>query len=88
VLAGLGRRDEAFKWLEEDYKVRSGDLPHISWHPAFQSFHGDPRFDDLLGRMGLEPSTNKNEQITKRSAFQAEHSGSRKSQSRFSGGAP
>jgi len=86
VLAGLGRRDEALKWLEEDYKVRSGDLPHISWHPAFQSFHGDPRFDDLLGRMGLEPSTNKKEQITKRSAFQAEVSGSRKTHAQLSGG--
>lgn len=55
VYAGLGLKDEAFKWLEEDFKVRSGDLPQISWHPAFQSLHGDQRFNNLLGRMELEP---------------------------------
>jgi serine/threonine-protein kinase len=87
VYAGLDRKDEAFKWLEEDYKLRSGDLPHISWHPAFKSLHGDPRFNDLLRRMGLEPRTNNNEQVARRSAFQSEPSGSRKSQAQFSGGA-
>jgi serine/threonine-protein kinase len=55
IYAGLGRKDDAFEWLEKDYKIRSGDLPHISWHPAFSSLHGDPRFEDLLRRMGIAP---------------------------------
>jgi serine/threonine protein kinase len=86
VYAGLGHNDEAFMWLEEDYKVRSGDLPHISWHPAFKSLQGDPRFNDLVRRMGLEPRTDN--ETPKPAAIQAELTGRRKGNAQFSGGAP
>lgn len=57
VYAGLGRMDEAFEWLEKDFQARSGDLPYITWHPAFKSLRKDPRYVDLLRRMELLPKT-------------------------------
>jgi TolB-like protein/Tfp pilus assembly protein PilF len=50
VYAGLGEKDQAFRWLEEDNKdceVPSG-LKH---DPLFDVLHSDPRFQDLLRRM-------------------------------------
>lgn len=56
VYAGLEEKDKAFEWLEKDYKDRSGDLPYVSWHPAFDSLRDDPRYEDLLRRMCLRPT--------------------------------
>jgi serine/threonine protein kinase/Tfp pilus assembly protein PilF len=55
VYSGLGETDKAFYWLEQDLINKSGDLPNLSWHPAFKSLRGDPRFVDLLRKMGLKP---------------------------------
>jgi tetratricopeptide (TPR) repeat protein/predicted Ser/Thr protein kinase len=65
VYAGLGQKEAAFEWLEKDYDVHSGDLPHISWHPAFKSLHGDPHYNDLLRRMNLQPQTESGEETLK-----------------------
>jgi tetratricopeptide (TPR) repeat protein len=53
VYAGLGDRDRAFEWLEKDFKDRSGKLAEIRWQIQFESLRDDPRFADLLKRMGL-----------------------------------
>lgn len=55
VYAGLGENKKAVEWLEKDFVSRSGDLPHISWHPALKSLHNDPDFINLLQRIGLKP---------------------------------
>ncbi|HYW74580.1 MAG TPA: tetratricopeptide repeat protein, partial [Pyrinomonadaceae bacterium] len=55
VYAGLGDKDQAFAWLEKDFQHRSGQLPFIVWWPNFDSMRSDPRFDDLVHRMGLTP---------------------------------
>jgi serine/threonine-protein kinase len=56
VLTGLGEKDKAFAWLEKDAERRSGiRLPFIKWWFAFNDLHGDPRFADLLNRIGLKP---------------------------------
>ncbi len=55
VCAGLGDKDQAFAWLEKDFQTRSGLLPWIRWAPAFASLRSDPRYADLLRRMGLQP---------------------------------
>ena len=54
VYAGLGEKDQAFAWLEKDFQARSGLLPWIRWIPPFESLRSDPRFADLLRRMGLQ----------------------------------
>jgi serine/threonine-protein kinase len=52
VHLALGNRDEAFQHLEEAYKKRSG-LNDLKVDPRFASLRGDPRFQDLLVRLGL-----------------------------------
>ena len=54
VYAGLGDKDQAFVWLEKDFQTRSGLLAWIRWTPAFESLRSDPRFTDLLRRMGFQ----------------------------------
>jgi TolB-like protein/Tfp pilus assembly protein PilF len=55
VYAGLGEKDQAFSWLEKDFQARSGLLAWSRWTPPFDSLRSDPRFADLLRRMGLKP---------------------------------
>jgi serine/threonine protein kinase/Flp pilus assembly protein TadD len=56
VYAGLGDKDQAFAWLEKDYERRSGiRLPFIKWWFTFNDLRGDPRYADLLHRLGLKP---------------------------------
>ncbi|MDQ3818578.1 MAG: tetratricopeptide repeat protein, partial [Acidobacteriota bacterium] len=55
VHAGLGDRDSAFQWLEKDFVQRSGQLQRITWWFSFDDLRSDPRYADLLRRMGLTP---------------------------------
>jgi hypothetical protein len=49
----MGDRDHTFEWLEKAYAERSGNLEDIKTEDAFEPFHSDPRYADLLKRMGL-----------------------------------
>ncbi|MGH9385719.1 MAG: protein kinase domain-containing protein [Vicinamibacterales bacterium] len=53
VYAALGDRDPAFRWLEEAYKERDTFLPWLKVDPEFDSLRSDPRFADLIGRIGI-----------------------------------
>ncbi|MBX3295185.1 MAG: tetratricopeptide repeat protein [Acidobacteria bacterium] len=53
IYAGLGEKDKAFEWLEKDFQSRSGELAFIRWYMQFESLRGDPRYAELLKRMGL-----------------------------------
>ncbi len=52
----LGRRDEAFHWLEKAYEARYPNMPNIKiaavWLDPVRS---DPRYADLMRRVGLPP---------------------------------
>jgi pentatricopeptide repeat protein len=50
---GLGENDEAFMWLEQAYKEQSNILLFVKVHPYFDPLRGDPRFEDLIRRVGL-----------------------------------
>jgi TolB-like protein/DNA-binding winged helix-turn-helix (wHTH) protein len=52
VHLGLGERDDVFRLLEEAYEQRSIDLRGFT-EGLFLFLHDDPRFQDLLRRMGL-----------------------------------
>lgn len=54
VYLGLGDRDKAFEWLEKSYVERSNSLIWLSVSSMFDSLRPDPRFDDLLRRVGLK----------------------------------
>jgi Flp pilus assembly protein TadD len=53
VYLALGENEQAFAWLEEAYKERSNMLKFVKVHPLFDPLGGDPRFADLLKRIGL-----------------------------------
>jgi tetratricopeptide (TPR) repeat protein len=53
VYAGLDQKDEAFMWLEKAYEERQGYLILIKVEPVFDKLQSDPRFADLIKRMGL-----------------------------------
>ena len=52
--AGLGDADEAFRWLETAYEERASFMDGLAVTMGFDSIRSDPRFDRLLGRMGLQ----------------------------------
>ena len=54
VHVGLGNNDSAFKWLEEAFKERALQLIYLKVGPKFDLLRSDPRFTDLLWRLGLE----------------------------------
>jgi len=55
VYSGLGDKDDAFAWLEKDYERRSGiRLPFVKWWFTFYELHSDPRYANLLNRIGLK----------------------------------
>lgn len=53
VYAGMNERDKAFYWLERAYQQRSNWLTLIKVGRRLKNLHGDPRFDDLLRRVGF-----------------------------------
>jgi len=55
IYTGLGERDQAFLWLEKAYEEHAQNLTHLKANPMFDSLRSDPRFTDLLRRIGLAP---------------------------------
>lgn len=53
VYIGLGDKDRAFVWLEKAYQERSNFIAYLSVVPLVDSLRSDPRFSDLLRRVGL-----------------------------------
>ena len=49
----LGEKDKAFQFLEAAYQDRVSVLIYLGVRPAFNNIRSDPRFADLLRRMGL-----------------------------------
>jgi tetratricopeptide (TPR) repeat protein len=50
---GLGEKGQAFEWLEKSYDQRSWHMGLLKVHPLFDSLRTDPRFADLLRRVGF-----------------------------------
>ncbi len=48
----LGDKDRAFRWMEKAYQEHSGALLDLK-RPLFDPLRSDPRFADLLRRVGL-----------------------------------
>jgi len=51
VYAGLGERDEAFRWLEKAFEQRSTLLSYLRMDPRMEGLRGDPRYRTLITRM-------------------------------------
>jgi tetratricopeptide (TPR) repeat protein len=51
IYAALGDRDQAMNWLEKGYEERFN--PGVLLRPGFDPLRSDPRFQDLVRRIGL-----------------------------------
>ena len=53
IYTGLGDKDQAFAWLEKAYEQSHPGLALVNVDPKFDSLRPDPRFADLVRRIGL-----------------------------------
>ena len=53
VYAGMREKDLAFAWLEKDFEANTALLPFIAMRPNYDTLRDDPRFTDLMRRMGF-----------------------------------
>jgi serine/threonine-protein kinase len=53
LYTGLGQKDAAFEWLEKALEERAYRMIYLKVDPAFASLRSDPRFPELLRRVGL-----------------------------------
>ena len=51
---GSGEKDRAVFWLEKAYAQHSNELVTLRVHPEFDFMRDEPRFKDLVRRVGLE----------------------------------
>jgi len=55
VYAGLEDKDQAFTWLEKAYEERFNRLAYLKVEALWDPLRSDPRFADLLRRVGIPP---------------------------------
>jgi eukaryotic-like serine/threonine-protein kinase len=53
IYSGLGDKERAFELLEESYRRHSADLAFLKPDPFWDVLRSDPRYVDLVRRMGL-----------------------------------
>jgi hypothetical protein len=51
--AAVGDLDRAFEALERAYQARSAGLIYLHLDPGYEPLRGDPRYADLVRRVGL-----------------------------------
>ena len=49
----LGERDEAFAWLERGFEQRDHKMGLLKVEPKWNNLHDDPRYQDLVRRVGF-----------------------------------
>jgi TolB-like protein/DNA-binding winged helix-turn-helix (wHTH) protein/Flp pilus assembly protein TadD len=53
LYVALGEREKAFAWLEHAYAEHDNQLQFLRVDPELDPLRGDPRFQDLMRRVGL-----------------------------------
>jgi len=53
VYAGLGEKDQAFDWLEKSFGAHDKGLTYLKIDPCLDPLRSDPRFHNLLRRVGF-----------------------------------
>jgi hypothetical protein len=51
---GLGDNERAMGWLQQAYQEQSNILQLIKVHPYFDPLRDDPRFKELVHKVGLD----------------------------------
>ena len=49
----LGEKEKALEWLERSFASHAGDLIYLNVEPQYDAIRSDPRFKDLVRRVGL-----------------------------------
>ena len=49
-----GKQEEALTWIDKAYQAHDPNMPYLSVDPIFDDLRGDPRFQAILKRMGLD----------------------------------
>ena len=55
VYVGLGDKNRAFEWLNKADEERNDYLIYLKCEPMFDPVRSDPRFAELVRRIGLTP---------------------------------
>jgi len=53
MYAELGEKDQAFQWLNTALQEHDGDLVGLNTNPVFDAIRSDPRFAELVRKVGL-----------------------------------
>lgn len=53
IYAGIGEPELAFEWLEKSYEAHEVEMIWLKIEPQFNSIRDDPRFIDLMKRVGF-----------------------------------
>jgi tetratricopeptide (TPR) repeat protein len=60
VFAGIGDQDGAFRWLDKAYSERESQMAFLKVTRRLDPLRSDPRFAELLQRMGLNAQSTSN----------------------------
>jgi TolB-like protein/Tfp pilus assembly protein PilF len=63
IYVGLGETDHAIEYLEKSYEEHSHWLIYLHLDPGMDSLRDDPRFQDLLRRVGLPAEGAKDQEV-------------------------
>ena len=63
IYSRLGEIDRVLEYAERCVEINSGILVFMAVDPCFHHLHGDPRFQDLLRRLGLPTQTTTSYQL-------------------------
>ncbi|MDP9263731.1 MAG: tetratricopeptide repeat protein, partial [Acidobacteriota bacterium] len=55
LYVALDEKEQALASLEKAYEVHAGSLPYANVNPRFDSLRAEPRFQQLMRRIGLRP---------------------------------
>ena len=53
VYCQKGEIDEAFEWLEKSYQDREVELHWLKVEPPFEPLRSDPRYQEMLDKVGF-----------------------------------
>jgi tetratricopeptide (TPR) repeat protein len=53
IYVGLGDKDRAFEWFEKAYQEKTEELLMLKVEPQLDPVRSDPRFHNLVRRLGL-----------------------------------
>jgi eukaryotic-like serine/threonine-protein kinase len=55
VYAGLADKEQTISWLKKGYEERNDDMIYMKIEPVLNPIRSDPRFQDLIRRVGFPP---------------------------------